>query len=312
MRKASFLAVLLASCLIFAGCGNWHNLASPSAPSRTDYSNLSSWYPCVVVQTPGYRGSREFDTQMSAVRKLHDAGRMDWIRLGDIDSNSTGRDYATEAKSMGMRVFAIMDLIDLDAGPSWESTFDRLYSLHPEVDIWEIGGEISNPAINPKTSTPEAYMAKFKPLVSYVHQKYPNVVLTSAPTLGSGGGPHEFERFIELGLLDMDVIIAVNIYDFSSSGYTLQNYASTFSRYSEQLSRKRIWVTETGTPFRDRQVEYVENFYPQILNSIHPEMICWYVLWDGDNGPSTHGMLNGVSTPPYTESNLFQTLTGGR
>lgn len=306
MRKT----LLLLAIFSFTGCD------ALVGPSHSDYENpnytdLRSWYPCVVVQTPGFRGSPEFEGQMSAVRKLHNAGRMDWIRLGDIDLQGGGRDYAIGAKNMGLHVFGIMDLADLEIRPSWEASFDELYSMYPEVDIWEIGGEISNPAINPRVSTAEFYMDNFKRLNAYVKQRYPRAVLTSAPTLGSGGGPAEFKRFIELGLLDMDVIIAVNVYDFSLTGHTLQNYASIFSRYREQLSKKRIWITETGSHIRDRQVEYVENFYPQLITALHPEMVCWYVMWSDDNGSHLgHALLNNLLTGPPDNSNLFKKLTG--
>lgn len=305
--------LLLFTVFSFIGCNTLFS------PSRSDHGNpkyidLRDWYPCVVVQTAGSRGTPEFEGQMSAVRKLYNAGRMDWIRLGDIDFRGAGRDYAVDFKELGpkARVFAIMDLVDLEAGPSWETSFDQLYNMYPEVDIWEIGGEISNPVINPKTVTPEYYMEKFKSLNNYVKRRYPGAVLTSAPTIGSGSGPTEFRRFIELGLLDMDVIIAVNIYDFSSTGHTLQNYAPIFSRYSEQLSHRRVWITETGSHIRDKHVEYVQIRYPELIDVTNAQMACWYVLWAGDNGGDTgHALLNKLLTPFPDESNLFKMLTGG-
>lgn len=309
--------VLLLTILLSIGCDKLSTITSPSnsISGNPNYTDLIYWYPCIVVQTPGVRGDSYFETQMSAVRKLHRAGRLDWIRLGGVDYKNVGRDYAIQSKAEGIKVFSIMDIEDLEIRDSWEASFDELYAIFPEVDIWEIGGEISNGSINSKTVTPEYYMEKFKSLVRYVEQKYGRNVsqnLTSAPTLGSGGGPHEFERFIQLGLLDMDVIIAVNVYDFSSTGHTLQNYASIFSRYSKQFSHKRIWITETGSHIKDQQLNYVETFYPQLISAIHPEMICYYVLFDGDDGVSPFGMISGVFIPPYVEGDLFKRLVGGR
>lgn len=308
MRKHPLFSLVFGIAFIITTACN--KLENPTAPSRPNINSLTAWYPCVVVQTPGVRGNRELVNQMAAVNKLHNAGRMDWIRLGDIDSNGTGRDYAIEAKNMGIKVLAILDLEDLDEMGTWENSFDARKAMYPEVDIWEIGGEISNPSINKRPTTPEAYMVNLKRLVSHIQNKHPGTVVTSSPTIGSGGGPTEFQKFIDLGLLDLDVIIAVNIYDFSQTGHTLQNYASIFSRYREQLSRKRVWITETGSPFPDKQIDYVNNFYPQLISTIHPEMICWYVMWDGDNaGQNGFGLIKNVSTPNPEERELFQALT---
>ena len=306
--------ILAVFAIFFAiGC---NMLESPTAPSsyrgRSEVRNLTAWSPCIVVQTPGYRGDREFEVQMASLRKLHDAGRLEWVRLGDVDSRGNGRDYAIEAKRIGLKILGIMGLEDLEEWGNWENSFDRLYSIFPEVDVWEIGNEVTSQAINSRPATPEEYMEKFKRLYDHVRINYPRAVLTSAASPGSVAGSTDLQRFIELGLLEMDVIVVANVYDFSYRGRAIQEYANVFSQYREKLSRKRIWVTETGSPIAEQQVAYVENTYPKIANTLHPEMICWYVMWSGDGagGDTGFNLINNIHGPAIEERSLFQLLTG--
>ena len=303
------ILIVLAMALMLSACDAFDMLGHPTGPTRVDVSTLTSWYPCVIVQPAGNRGSPEFENQFTAVRKLQRAGKMNWIRLG----NNKNTDYQIESRRLGLKIFSIVDIDELEESSSWEDAFDNLHALY-QGDIWEIGGEISNPFINRHLLTPEQYMSKFKNLYNHVRSRYPGVVLTSAATFGSSStfknnfGPAELQRFIELGLLDMDVIIAVNVYTEDA----LQQYASVFSRYSSRLAGKRIWVTETGSSDPNRHIEWVNRFYPEIIATLHPEMVCWYVMWAGDNDPdNSSGLLNNVSTPNPEERNLFKALTEG-
>ncbi len=294
------LAVFIVSC---------NSVKSPSSPSGIDHADLQSWYPCVIVQTPG---GNALDVQMDAAKKLHDAGRMQWIRFGHTDVNGSTMPYYDRARSLGLNIFSIVSLDQLEAN-GWEQTFDRLYATYPS-DIWEIAGEVTNGDIyvNPQGATTiEAFMPKFRRLYEYVKKNHPEAVLTTPPTFGSVGGPGDLEKFIKLGILDMDVILTVNIYTENA----LQEYGVVFDRYRSQLANKRIWVTETGASSPEEQINWVRNFYPRIINTVHPEMTCWYVMWGGDGtaqGDNGFGLLNNVQNGPVVERDLFKALAGGR
>ena len=233
---------------------------------------------------------------------------MTWIRLNTYLDGS-GLEYHLEAKRMGLHIFSIIHLKDLEAA-GWETAFDRLQAIYPS-DIWEIAGEISNsdPNVNPITVTPEYYMSKFKDLYGYVKGRYSGVVLTSAPPIGSGGtGGAELEEFFKLGLLDMDVVVAINVY----SNHALSRYAPVIDKYASRLAGKRLWVTETGSSNPDNHLAWVQEFYPVLVNTVHPEMICWYAMWGGEAGDNGFGLLDQVGTGQTVERPLFQALVRTR
>jgi len=124
MRKR-FMPALLIAVLMAVGCDMFksQNPLSPTDVSGSGGNNsspqtLKAWRPCVGVQTPGFEGSPEFEIQMDAVRRLQTAGRMDWIRLGYVGLGGEGKDYAVRANSMGLKVFAIITLEQLQTGQS--------------------------------------------------------------------------------------------------------------------------------------------------------------------------------------------------
>lgn len=266
---------------------------------------MNAWAPCLVVQSPG---GAAFNVQMDAARALQRAGKMTWIRL-NTHLDGSGLQYHIEARRMGLKIFSIVHLEDLESA-GWQTAFDRLYATYPS-DIWEIAGEISNgdPNVNRATITPEYYMSRFKSLYDYVRARYPAATLTSAPTYGTGiSGSAELEQFFKLGLLDMDVVVAINVY----SNAALSNYSSVIDRYAARLAGKRIWVTETGSANPDTHVSWVEQFYPRLVNTLHPEMICWYAMWGGDGaaGDNGFGLLDRVESGNVVERSLFTALAG--
>jgi len=300
INRLRFLGVLLAVC---AACQR--NPTSPSPITSAPGTNaVYAWAPCVVVQSPG---GDAFRVQMDAVQKLQRAGKMSWIRL-NTSLDGSGAEYHRQARQMGLRIFSIIHMSDLESA-GWENAFDRIYATYPS-DMWEIASEISNPdpAVNPVRLTPESYMSKFKALYSYVSTRYPGAVLTNAPPYGSGDtGPPELEKFFQLGLLDLDVVVALNVY----SNFALSRFTPVMDKYAQQLAGKRVWVTETGSANPDNQIAWVREFYPLIVNSIHPEMICWYVMWGGDSaGDNGFGLLDQVTTQAV-ERPLFKALAGG-
>jgi hypothetical protein len=299
-----FVLVLGASALLYAGCRRAPASASPIQDAVATL-NTNAWAPCVVVQSPG---GVAFGAQMAAAEKLQRAGKMTWIRL-NTHLDGTGLEYHLQARRMGLKIFSIVSLKDLETA-GWESAFDRLFATYPS-DIWEIAGEITNPDpnVNPATVTPDYYMAKFRSLYSYVRSRYPGVTLTSAPTYGTGNsGAAELEKFFDLGLLDMDVVVAMNVYSHPA----LSSYATVIDRYAARLAGKRIWITETGSSNPDNHIAWVQDFYPRLVNTLHPEMICWYALWGGAGagGDNGFGLLDQVESGQTVERPLFRALAG--
>lgn len=259
----------------------------------------------MVVHNPD--GSA-FTTQLDAIKKLQQAGKMQWVRL-DTRLDGDGVAYHLAARAMGLKIMSIIALRDLESA-GWQSAFDRLYALYP-TDIWEIGNEITNsdPSVNSVTVTSAYYMSKFAALNTYVKTRYAGVTLASAPSYGTGtGGAAELEDFFKLGLLDMDVVISLNVY----SNTALSNYATILDKYAARLAGKRIWVTETGSSNPDSHITWVQEFYPRMLNVIHPEMICWYAMWAGDGagGNNGFGLIDNVESGVLVERPLFKVLAG--
>src|SRR5690349_12193886 len=114
------------SALLYAGCARSSNPAAPAQAQVVTPMMTNAWAPCVVVQSPG---GTAFTTQMNAVSKLQRAGRMSWIRL-NTHLDGSGVEYHLEAKRMGLRIFSIVALQDLERA-GWQSAFDRLYAMYP-------------------------------------------------------------------------------------------------------------------------------------------------------------------------------------
>ena len=302
--RARGLALLLGTSVLFlyTGCERLTNPTSPGGAALAD-QGTNAWTPCAVVHNPG---GTPFTTQMDAVRKLQRAGKIQWMRL-DTHLDGSGVEYHLEARRMGLRTMSTMALRDLESA-GWEAAFDRLYATYP-TDIWEIANEISNadPSVNPVTVTPAYYMSKFSNLYTYVKSHYPGVTLASAATVGTGlSGATELETFFKLGLLDLDVVVTLNVYSHPA----LSSYATVLDRYAARLAGKRIWVTETGSANPASQVAWVQEFYPRLINVVHPEMICWYALWGGNGGDNGFGLLDQVESGNAVERPLFRVLTG--
>jgi len=304
--KALLLCFGVAVLFLYAGCERLTAPTSPAGASPTDL-NTSAWSPCAVVHNPG---GAPFTTQMDAVSKLQRAGRLQWMRL-DTHLDGSGGEYHRAARQMGLKTMSIVALKDLESA-GWENAFDRLYAMYP-TDIWEIGNEISNadPSVNGLTVTPAYYMAKLSSLNAYVKRRYPGTTLASSPPFGTGlSGAGELESFFAGGLLDLDVIVTLNVYSHPA----LSSYATVLDKYAARLAGKRLWVTETGSSNPDNQLAWVQEFYPRLVNVVHPEMICWYALWGGDGAATDNGfgLLDGVESGVAVERPLFRALSGAQ
>ena len=319
MRSKFAVTIVLLCIFAFVSCGDFFN---PSGPSGISAEALTSWRPCVTVQNPGFRGTPEFEIQMQAVEKLQRAGSLKYMRLGGTDMRGVGLDYAVEAKRLGLQTIGIIRLADLELNPQgWENTYDQYKNIYGNsVDVWQIGGEVKNadPSVNLVKMEPKLYILKFKRLFEHIRQRYPEDIVTNAPTFGSHpGAREEFEKFIEAGLLEIEpdsnsnLIIAVHIYTSDA----LEDYGKVFNRYSSQLIRKTIWVTETGVNDPSQHVNWVTGFYANIISTLHPQLICWYVLYGGEglSDHGGHGLITNVSNGlPLEERELFIRLTGGQ
>src|SRR5262245_37901804 len=293
------------SLSLCAGCQRSPTATSPITAAPNTYATYA-WAPCIVMQSPG---GAAFRIQMDAAQRLQRAGKLSWVRL-NTSLNGQGIEYHLEARRTGLAILSIVHLSDLESA-GWEAAFDRLYATYPS-DMWQIASEITNgdPSINPVPVTPDYYMAKFKTLYTYVKGRYPGAVLTNAPPVGSGtGGPPELEQFFQLGLLDLDVVVALNVY----SNYALSRYTPLMDKYGGKMAGKRLWITETGSANPDNQIAWGQAFYPRLVHRLHAGMICWYLMWGGDGGSGDNGfgLLDQVTSAQPLERPLFKALTGG-
>src|SRR4051812_42039442 len=103
------LVILGVAILLCGGCQRLLNSASPTNSVATN--DTAAWAPCVVVQSPG---GAPFNVQMDAAGKLQRAGKMTWIRL-NTHLDGSGLEYHLGARRMGLRVFSIIHLNDLES-----------------------------------------------------------------------------------------------------------------------------------------------------------------------------------------------------
>src|SRR6476469_3712006 len=155
VMRLRFVLILGLSVLLYGGCQSAPTspTASPAVGGVT-VQNTSAWAPCVVIQSPG---GTPFTIQIQAAKTLQRGGKLTWIRL-NTHLDSSGLQYHLAAQQMGLRIVSIVHLDDLES-VGWQTAFDTLHAIYPG-DIWEIGGEISNPAINRNTVTPDYYMSR--------------------------------------------------------------------------------------------------------------------------------------------------------
>src|SRR5580765_6232229 len=114
------------SILLYSGCQLTQTTTAPSLPIGGIGQNTSAWSPCLVVQSPA---GMPFRVQMDASKTLQRAGKLTWIRL-NARLDATGLEYNIQARQLGMEIFSIVHLDDLEAA-GWETAFDRLYATYP-------------------------------------------------------------------------------------------------------------------------------------------------------------------------------------
>ena len=197
-----------------------------------------------------------FSIQMQAAQKLQHAGKMSWIRL---NAHLDGSGIGPVPRGAAARPEHLLDATPYERprsgrlGDGVRSAPCRLFERH-------LGSCERDQQPGPERQSGHHHAGLLhvegRESVLYVKTKYPEVTLTNAPPYGSGStGPPELEQFFKLGLLDLDVIVAINIY----SNHTLSRYATAIDQYADRLAGKRIWVTETGSSNPDNHISWVRS-----------------------------------------------------
>ncbi len=291
MRPRFLMCLLL--CL--SGCGT--SLTGPSSASGLP------WSPYIGIHTnpqamPGYR---------VALTSLQEHNALRGIRIRTSSFEPTWG--MTElAKSLGLEIVGIVpneELFEDDV----EGMMDRVIQRHyPDVTIFQIGNELTT--IIPRTQAQlpiEAYMMKLKRIYRHVRETYPDIILITQSTVSMTYGAKELRQMAKLGLQEMSpeyLIIGINMYN----NVALNEVATIRNQY---LTGYRVWVMEAGINNPQKQVKFVQDFYPRIFNILGAERIYWYVLWEGDDGSfSGSNLIWHPFTPNILTSALFNTLTG--
>lgn len=292
--------LILLSGIPFAGC-NWR-FFSPTAPSGT--SGLP-WSPYIGIHASG----EAHEAYQAVIPVLRDRGNMVGTRVG-ITASEGINGTIKMIGSLGIELVGIIDneyLLD----PDIERRVDEIYAVYPEITYFQVGNEVTNPNINSATMSIVRYMIALRRVYDHTQRLYPDKMLISQSTFGSGRiGGLELEEMVNLGLREMSsgkLIVGINV-------YTLDAVIEYSRVIREHLSGYRIWVMETGTSDPSQQVQFVQNFYPQLRTSLRAERIYWYVMWGGDEcGTCTdtgYSLISNVLNPPLVYSPLFNELAG--
>ena len=257
------------------------------------------WSPCLGVHTPG---GPPFAIQMGVLKQLQQTERVAWVRM-DVFTDGRGVEYHKELSALGIQIITIVGVRDLEEF-GWREAFDRVTAIYPG-DIWQIGNEIQSADVNHGTAiTVERYMEQFTPLVHYAQNRGYELASASPEGITGAHGPDTLWRFIQMGLLDLDVAIAMNVY---SDAARYQYW--TILRDAEKrgvLGERMVIVTETGVGKTSKQVRHVQEFYPELRKLTSLDLICWYTLYGGEgNGAS---LIDGIFSPPLRQSPLLEAL----
>lgn len=291
-------AVLVVSCVLFLQTAHSATLKLPENVSLIlgvgTHGNLSSETTALM------RGVRYYRTDIS---------------LNSIQANQ----IASENKQFGARYLGILDY-ETTAGivangtwnlSSWnESVLDALRE-YPEISAWEIWNEPLVPQFQTGYMNGSAYnyYQMIKNAYELIKSKEPN-----ATVVCFGGAPianyYAFEWYAQVwsyGASNYCDAVSLHAY---ADGATLLNRSNNSLYWTEGLSaywnltRKPIWITETGIPAHS--YAYPSMYNQQVQNTFliqdirffnnfsYVKSVYWYDLWglsDGAQG-NNFGLLN--------------------
>ena len=290
--------------LIESGSGS--DATEPTA-NRAD---LSMWSPCIVIHTPG----EVLQAYQKVIPELMASGALKCVRISV--TKGEGKNFVNEwiASSTGLDILWVLDNYYL-FDPNIEQVVDQVMAWYPSIRYLEIGNETTTILLKngPQISI-ETYMGTLKRIYAYVQTRYPNVILLTQSTFGSGThGALELEKMVELGLRDMSpnkLIIAMNVYSIASASH----YSSVVNRLGlrKQGQSYRIWVTETGITDPNNHIGFVQEMYPYLTNVLRPERIFWYCLYCGEAGQygdhHGYGLIREVAGSSFWKSPLYWAL----
>ncbi len=291
-----------------------NSTSDPSDPVVKDV--LSKWSPYLGVHTPGGVNDAYRDALLAMKRN----GTLKGVRVG-IEKNDWGlhNTVIEMIASLGIEELTLIDnryILD----PNIEQELDQIFATYPYIKYFQIGNEVTS--IGPVSDhiTIEQYMPAFIRIYNHVQKNYPQIMLVTQCSSGSGTvAGEEVEKMYNLGLKNMSpnrVILSVNMY----SSVT----ASTLPGIINKMPF-RVWVTETGTTDPKTHMQHVQYTYPQLRDYLRAERIYWYVFWAGDPEPNSnltdadlmiqsdygYGLIRKPqSYPNYWKSPLFKILTG--
>jgi len=295
------VSLVLLSGALFAGCNS--RFFSPTAPSGT--SGLP-WSSFIGIHASG----EAHEAYQTVIPILRDRGNMVGARVGLTASEGINGTIKMIG-SLGIELVGIIDneyLLD----PDIEARIDEIYAAYPEITYFQVGNEVTNPNINSATMSVVHYMVALRRVYDHTQSRYTDKMLITQSPRGTGDYSRELEEMVSLGLREMSpqkLIIGINVY----SDYALVGYSDKIRKY---LSGYRIWVMETGNSDPSQQVQFVQNFYPQLRTSLRAERIYWYVMWAGDDdihmpgSESGFNLISNVLNPPLIYSPLFNKLAG--
>lgn len=279
---------LVANCDV-SGC-------LPTSPSGSPGS--LQWSPYMGIHASGE--ARE--AYREALPLLIRNGNLRGARVEIVPREGLPNETIKMIGSLGIELVGLINnnyLFD----PNIETRIDEIYAAYPEIIYFQVGNEITNFT----SMSIVQYMVALRRVYDHSQRNYPSKILITQSPRGTGDYSGELEEMVKLGLKEMSsqkLIIGVNVY----SDYAIVGYSDKIRKY---LSGYRVWVMETGNDIPSQHVQFVQNFYPQLMRSLRAERIYWYVMWGGDvSGDSGYSLITNVLNPPVVYSPLFNVLAG--
>lgn len=301
--KMRALFVFLTFFLVACDSPLWPSGRSDSSGGSSGNSANIPWSPYLNTHNPGgvEAGYKE------ALDLLVGSGNLKGVRIG-LDIKNTSGSIIPFYQAYGLEIVGIIDNYDL-FNSNVEVTFDKYRKFYPEINIFQVGNEITTiiPQSDPQMPI-EVYMDRLIRIYDHVQKNYPEVMLITQSTFGSGDyGARELQKMIQLGLKKMSpkkLIVGINC-------YTTASLNSYFPVITNELGGYRIWVMETGMADWKWQISHVQEFYPMLKHSLRAERVYWYVLWeDKDESDVNFSLIKSPLKPPIEMSPLFKVLAG--